>query len=437
VKNKMNENKKRVALQTLGCRLNFSETAFLAQSFEKKGYSVVQFGDEAELTFLNTCTVTDDADSTCRNLIRKAKKISPQGKLIVTGCYAQMDADRLQQMPEIDLLLGTSEKFKVLDYVDELEKSEKLHVKIDQTDEFWGAFTTDSYSQTRAFLKIQDGCNYICSFCVIPFARGRSRTIRVEQAVQNAREIIDQGFKEIVLTGVNIGEYESSSGESLSQLIRSIGELKGLERLRLSSVEANTITKELLRTLKSLPVFCDHFHVPLQSASNEILKKMRRKYTREEYEGKLNLILKYFPHAAIGADVIAGFPGETEEQYQETYDFLKNSPVTHFHVFPYSQRKKTTAANLGNQIEKKVKKARVKKLIALGNENYARYAEKEKDREHEVLFEKQLKDASWLGYTRNYIRFRYTGEAELSGTTLKNSIKKIRPRAFSSEAYIN
>ncbi|MCC7430215.1 MiaB/RimO family radical SAM methylthiotransferase, partial [bacterium] len=266
---------KTVTFHTLGCRLNFSETSEIAQKFTEFGYKIVEFGETADVSFLNTCTVTDGADTSCRNLIRKAQKNSPEGKIVVAGCYAQMEAEAISKMQGVDLILGTSEKYKVFDY---LTSEEEQIIKIDQTNEFWEASTSLSGSHTRAFLKIQDGCNYVCSFCVIPFARGRSKAISVSEAIAKAKEIVGNGFKEIVLTGVNIGEYENSSGEKLSKLVKELLKIDGLERLRMSSVESNTITEELLEVLANSTKTCDHFHIPLQSGDDEILKLMRRKY---------------------------------------------------------------------------------------------------------------------------------------------------------------
>lgn len=407
----------KVSFHTLGCRLNLSETGSIADGFKSRGYSIVPFEKNADVVFLNTCTVTDGADSTCRNMIRKARKFSPEAKIVVAGCYAQMEAEKIKKMDGVDLILGTTEKYKVFDYLD-LE--EKNIVKIDQTNDFWGAATTLADSHTRAFLKIQDGCNYVCSFCIIPFARGRSRTISVDEAVKEAKRLTGDGFKEIVLTGVNIGEYERSSGEKLSDMVKAISELEDLKRLRLSSVEPNTITKELLETLKETGKYMDHFHVPLQSGSDRVLRSMRRKYDTNFYRDIMDMIHDYFPGAAIGADMIAGYPGETEEEFLETYDFVKEMPITHFHVFPFSTRKGTTAAKLENQIQGPIKKERVKKLLALGELKLANYALDHKGSEFEVLFE-QEKNGRFFGYTENYLKFSVDSEIDLS-----NQIHKVK-----------
>lgn len=409
---------KKVALHTLGCRLNFSETGSLAQGFTKRGYEVVEFGEAADVVFVNTCTVTDSADSTCRNLIRKAHKSSPEGKIVVAGCYAQMEPETIANMQGVDLVLGTSEKYKVFDYLNEEEVS-AIHV--DKTSDFYGAATTTADSHTRAFLKIQDGCNYVCSFCIIPFARGRSKAISIKDAITNANELIAQGFKEIVLTGVNIGEYETSSGEKLTDMVKALLDIEGLERLRLSSVEPNTITDELLEVFKSSPKFKDHFHIPLQSGDDEILTNMRRKYTVEDYKKVIGKIIAAFPNAGIGADVISGFPGETKEQFENTYKLLKELPITHFHVFPYSKRKGTTAAKMDNHIHNATKKERVNSLIHLGDSKLALFSEDQVGSQSEVLFERRSKkNGLYTGYTSNYVRVYVDTKEEL-----KNQIRRV------------
>ena len=408
---------KTVSFHTLGCRLNMSETGSIAQGFVDRGYKVVPFGQESDVTFLNTCTVTDGADSTCRNWIRKAHKTSPEGKVVVAGCYAQMEAEKIKQMQGVDLILGTNEKYKVFDY---LQEDEDIQVKIDKTNEFWGAATTQADTHTRAFLKIQDGCNYICSFCIIPFARGRSRAISVADAITEAKKLVENGYKEIVLTGVNIGEYETTSGEKLVDLVNGIVKINGLERLRLSSVEPNTITEELLIALKESGKYQDHFHIPLQSGCDDILKSMRRKYDISFYKKTLALVKKYFPDASIGADIIVGYPGETNDQFMETFNFLKDHPITHFHVFPYSKRKNTTAAKMDNHIQADLKKERVKTLIELGEIKLNEFAAKMIGRDSEVLFERE-KDGYFEGYTSNFVKVKIKSEENL-----KNQIKKLK-----------
>tara|TARA_R110000868_G_scaffold187715_1_gene430258 strand:- start:2045 stop:3367 length:1323 start_codon:yes stop_codon:yes gene_type:complete len=410
---------KRVALHTLGCRLNFSETGSIASGFEERGYQIVPFGERADVVFINTCTVTDGADSSCRNLIRKAHTSSPEGKIVVAGCYAQMDAPRIAKMQGVDLVLGTTEKYKVFDYLGEAE-SEQIH--IDKTAHFYGAATSTAEGHTRAFLKIQDGCNYVCSFCIIPQARGRSRAISVEAAIDEAKRVLDQGFKEIVLTGVNIGEYERSSGERLPDLVAKLAELDGLERLRLSSVEPNTLSDELLDVFASTDKFMPHFHIPMQSGSDEILKLMRRKYDVDFYQKIIEKVMTRFPEAGIGADIIVGFPGETDEQFMQTYNLAKELPLTHFHVFPFSKRKNTTAGKMENHIQHAVKKERVRSLIALGEAKLAMFAEDQIGSVADVLYERRGKSGAWEGYTPNYVRVHTNSPLELKNKIVKTQI---------------
>lgn len=413
---------KKVALHTLGCRLNFSETGSIARGFSERGYEVVDFGQPADVVFINTCTVTDQADSTCRNLIRKAHKSSPDGRIVVAGCYAQMEADTIKTMQGVDLVLGTTEKYKVFEY---LEEDAEQVVKTDKTVEFYGAATTPEEGHTRAFLKIQDGCNYVCSFCIIPQARGRSRAISVEEALREARSLVAQGFKEVVLTGVNIGEYETASGERLVDMLKGLLAIEGLERLRLSSVEPNTLTDEILELLKSSPKFLDHFHIPLQSGNDEILTSMRRRYTVEDYENLIQKVMKLFPDAGIGADVIVGYPGETEEQFSDTMKLMRDLPLTHFHVFPYSKRKNTTAAKMDNHIQHQVKKERVARLIRLGEAKLDAFSEDQVGRQSRVLFERRNKDGFFTGYTTNFVKVYVKSDLDL-----KNQIKTVKLDQF-------
>jgi threonylcarbamoyladenosine tRNA methylthiotransferase MtaB len=415
-------NKKRVSLHTLGCRLNFSETGSIADGFLQRGYEVVDFGSPAEVTFINTCTVTDGADSTCRNLIRKAHKASPEGRVVVAGCYAQMDAERISKMTGVDLVLGTSEKYKVFDYLNE-DEVDTIH--IDKSNSFYSAATTEAEGHTRAFLKIQDGCNYVCSFCIIPQARGRSRAISIEEAVTNAKKVVNDGFKEVILTGVNIGEYEVNSGERLTDLVSELISIENLKCLRLSSVEPNTITDELLDVFASSQKFLEHFHVPLQSGDDEILKLMRRRYNVEEYRAIINKIITRFPNSGIGADIICGFPGETQTQFDNTYNLLKELPITHFHVFPYSSRKNTTAARMPDHIQHGVKKDRVHALRGLGVAKLSVFAEDQVGNSTEVLFERRNSAGLWEGYSRNYVRVLLE-----SSENLKNEIRPVFLKDF-------
>jgi threonylcarbamoyladenosine tRNA methylthiotransferase MtaB len=409
--------KKKVSVHTLGCRLNISESGSIVNGFTKRGYEVVEFGEPADVTFINTCTVTDKADSTCRNLIRKAHKSSPEGKIVVAGCYAQMEPKAIASMQGVDLVLGSSEKYKVFEYLDE-EDGNQVHV--DKENHFYGAVSSPEDGHTRGFLKIQDGCNYVCSFCIIPFARGRSRAISIADAMDSANTMVGQGYQEIVLTGVNVGEYNQASGERLSDLVRELLTIDGLKRLRLGSVEPNTFSDDLLNVLSSSKKVMNHFHVPLQSGDDELLTSMRRKYNRSQYQDVIHSLLDIFPGAGFGADIIVGYPGETDQHFQNTYDLLHELPITHFHVFPYSKRKNTTAAKMDNHIHHAVKKSRVQSLIMFGDAKLDLFANDQIGKKHQVLFERRDKEGFFTGYTTNYVKVRVKSDANL-----KNCIREV------------
>jgi len=412
---------KTVALHTLGCRLNMSETGTIAQGFSERGYKVVPFGEKADVVLVNTCTVTDSADSTCRNLIRKAHRSSPEGKIVVVGCYSQMEPEAVASIQGVDLVLGTAEKYKVFDYLEEVKEQV---VNVDMTNEFWGAATTPADSHTRAFLKIQDGCNYICSFCIIPQARGRSRAMKMEDALESTKKLVGNGYKEIVLTGVNIGEYEKASGTPLYRLVQGLLNLDGLERLRLSSVEPNTFDEELIKVLKDSPKTMNHFHIPMQSGNDEVLERMRRKYSISQYLEILGKIKEAFPKAGIGADIILGHPGETNKQFLDTFNILTKSPITHFHPFPYSKRKGTLSAGMDDHIPHSVKKERVKMITDLGNAKLLDFSHQQIGTHSKVLFEKRDGEL-FEGYTSNFVRIWAKSKQDLT-----NQIKNVEILGF-------
>lgn len=413
---------KTVSFHTLGCRLNSSETGTIAHGFTERGYKIVPFGDKADVVMVNTCTVTDSADSTCRNLIRKAHKSSPEGKIVVVGCYAQMEPKKIAAIQGVDLILGTAEKYKIFDYLEE-EKGQIINV--DMTNEFWGASTTHSDSRTRAFLKIQDGCNYICSYCIIPQARGRSRAISPDKALTSAKNLIGQGYKEIVLTGVNIGEYEDASGTPFYKLVQSLLSLRGLERLRLSSVEPNTINDDLLKVLKDSPKYMDHFHIPLQSGNDEVLKSMRRKYSVSQYCEVIHKIKEAFPNAGVGADIILGHPGETEEQFLDTFNLLRKLPITHFHPFPFSKRKGTLSAKMEKQIPQQVKKDRVRLITDLGKAKLLDFMTDFVGTTNQVLFEHRADDGLFEGHTTNFLKVKVESSEDLSNQIIPVKLEAI------------
>ena len=407
----------KVAFYTLGCRLNTAETETLMQGVVERGHRIIPFGDSADIVLVNTCTVTEAADSSCRNIIRKAVSSSPHGKVVVMGCYAQMARERILRIKGVSLVLGTKEKGRFLDYLaGELGRKKEDNI-------FFPAASSSFGEHTRAFLKIQDGCNYICSFCIIPFARGRSRTLGIRDIVQQAQNLVHGGFKEIVLTGVNIGEYKKSSGEALEDLLENILQIKGLLRLRLSSMEANTVTEKFLKVLANSEKSMDHFHIPLQSGDDQILARMKRKYNSDHYRKNIEKIVQYFPRASIGADIMAGFPGETDRQFENTYKLLRELPITHFHVFPYSKRAGTLAAKMPEQIPTPIKKQRVSALIKLGEAKRNELTKKMTGKINEVLFEKRNKNGAFEGYTTNFLKV-----AMDSSQNLHNQILSVRLR---------
>ncbi len=419
-----------MAFYTLGCRLNFSESDTLKEDLAGRGIRPVAFGEPSDVTVINTCTVTDGADASCRNIIRRARKHSPQGKVVVVGCYAQMEAKRVGEMGGVDLVLGTSEKFRLGEYLEDLFLGESIDPKVDKTSEFFKASQGLNQSdRTRGFLKIQDGCNYICSFCIIPQARGRSRTIAPEEAIVEAKKMIAAGRKEIVLTGVNIGEYGATSSYPLERLLGDLLSINGLERLRLSSVEPNTITEELLKILAASKKGMDHFHVPLQSGSDLVLKKMRRKYSASQYCEILSMIRSFFPDATIGADMIVGHPGEGEAEFEETYALAKKE-IDFFHVFPFSERQGTLSAKMEDKVSELTKKRRVRELISLGDRKIFERAQDNINKENAVLFESRNKEGFWLGHTTNFFKVWRKTDRDLD---LTNKIVPLIPANFDPE----
>ena len=409
----------KVAFHTLGCRLNTAETESVMQGVVERGHKIVSFGNAADIVLVNTCTVTKAADSSCRNIIRKAVASSPCAKVVVMGCYAQMAKKTISQMKGVSLVLGTKEKGRFFDYL----MGESKDLKKGQS--FFPAATSPFGEHTRAFLKIQDGCNYVCSFCIIPFARGRSRTLCTSEIVKQAKGLVKSGFKEIVLTGVNIGEYKKTSGEALEDLLVKILRIKGLFRLRLSSLEANTVTEKFLKVLASSEKSMDYFHIPLQSGDNQILAKMKRKYDSDHYWKVIEKIMKYFPRASIGADIMAGFPGETERQFENTCRLLRELPITHFHVFPYSQRPGTLAAKMPAQIPAQIKKQRVLELIKLGKTKKNQFVKQMQGKVNDILFfEKRNKQGVFEGYTTNFLKVTVDSSHNLQNQIIPVRLKK-------------
>lgn len=407
-----------VAIETLGCRLNISESGTFADQFKELGHEVGKIRENMDLVLINTCSVTEKAEATCRNIIRKAKKVSPKARIVVVGCYAQTAADEIKEKLEVDLVLGSFEKNNLFEYLKELDGNKHIHVE--KNDSFFTSRSTKAEGHTRAFLKIQDGCNYVCSYCIIPRARGKSRSLNMEEVLREANLILDEGFKEIIITGVNIGDYHDGD-KGLKELLSEILKLDRLERLRLSSIEPNILDEDFIKMLCESKKVMNHFHVPLQNGDDEILKSMRRKYSVSEYKTVIQNIKKYFPEAGIGADVIVGFPGETDQQYQNTKNLIEEMPITHLHVFPFSARKKTIAYNMDGKVHDQTKKDRAKELILIGEKKLEDFLKEQVGKSFKVLFEQRNKEGHFTGFTPHYLKVKVRTNYELN-----NLIKDVK-----------
>lgn len=412
-----------VAFHTLGCKLNFSETSTIRRQFEDAGYGVVDFEQGANIYVINTCSVTEFADKKCRYEVRRAKKFAPDSKIIVIGCYAQLKPKEISEIEGVDLVLGASEKFNILTYIDELSVANHSMVKateIHHVNQFIGSFSFGD--RTRSFLKVQDGCDYKCSFCTIPQARGKSRSDTIENAVNNAEKIATLGVKEIVLTGVNLGDFGNGTEiiegnlpkkEALFiDLIKALDEVDGIYRYRISSIEPNLLTKEIIDFVATSKRFVPHFHIPLQSGSNMVLKQMRRRYQRELYAERIAWIKSIMPHACIGVDVIVGFPGETDEWFDETYEFIHGLDVSYLHVFTYSERANTPAANMPEAVPMEKRRERNERLRILSQKKLRHFYEQFENTTQAVLFEHHSDENLMSGFTQNYIKVVAPFEAE-------------------------
>lgn len=408
----MNLNGKKVAFHTLGCKLNFAETSTIARKFENTGYTKVDFTDEADVYVLNTCSVTENADKECKQLIRNVKKLSPQAIVAVIGCYAQLKANEIGQIQGVDLVLGAKEKFNLPHYVENITKKENAEVhscEIEETNSFISAYSVGD--RTRSFLKVQDGCDYTCSYCTIPLARGKSRSDSIENVVAQAIEIAAQGIKEIVLTGVNIGDFgftqtsnTETKQETFLDLIKELDKVEGVERFRISSIEPNLLRDEIIDFVAQSKRFAPHFHVPLQSGSNAVLKLMRRRYMRELYIERVARIKQVMPHACIGVDVIVGFPGETDAEFLETYNFINALDISYLHVFTYSERPNTDAIEFVNVVPIVERKERNKMLRILSTKKQRNFYTQHIGSTRKVLFEAENKNGFINGFTDNYIK---------------------------------
>ena len=399
---------KKVAFYTLGCKLNFSETSSIARLFEQQGYLKTNFNDHPDIFVINTCSVTDNADKKCRQVVKDARKASNDPYIIVVGCYAQLKPKEISEIPGVDAVLGANEKFRLLELLDGFEKHPKVLIyaqDIHEAKAFNSAYSIND--RTRTFLKIQDGCDYSCSFCTIPLARGKSRSDTIENVLKNAREIANSGVKEIVLTGVNTGDFGMREGEridSFFDVIQELDKIEHIERIRISSIEPNLLSHEIIDFVALSTKFSHHFHIPLQSGSNKILKSMRRRYLRELYLDRVKKIKTVMPECCIGVDVIIGFPGESEEDFLDTYHFINEMDVSYLHVFTYSERPNTLAINMDNAVSPGDRKKRSKMLRSLSVKKRRYFYEQFVDKELEVLFEKDIEGGKIHGFTDNYIR---------------------------------
>jgi threonylcarbamoyladenosine tRNA methylthiotransferase MtaB len=414
---------KTVALHTLGCKLNFAETSTIGRQFVDRGYRIVDVDTPANVFVLNTCSVTDRADRECRQIVRRVLRNSPEAFVIVTGCYAQLRPGEIAAIDGVDLVVGTSEKLNLLDHVLDLTKRgipQTLVSCIDDAAEFQPAYSADVGGRTRAFLKIQDGCDYPCAFCTIPTARGGSRSQSIDAVLARAQHLASEGYKEIVLTGVNVGDYGRTIGTSLFNLLRRLELVNGIERIRISSIEPNLLTKEMIDLICSSGKFCNHFHIPLQSGSDEVLKRMRRRYVTRRYRELVDYIKCCDPDAAIGVDIIVGFPGETEDRFDETYRLLTELPVSYLHVFTYSERPQTSAMAFSGAVESRIRFKRNRILRELGAQKRYSFYASHVGRILPVLFEAQTRSGQSSGLTTNYIRVRTESYPSLHPNTIRN-----------------
>lgn len=400
------------AFHTLGCKLNFAETSTIARQLTDAGYDKVSFDEKADIYVINTCSVTENADRECKLHVKRAMKANPEGLVVIVGCYAQLKPEEISQITGVDLVLGAKEKFNILSYLDDLEKSESEGIvhscEIEETDFFIGSYSIGD--RTRAFLKVQDGCDYKCTYCTIPLARGISRSDTIENVLKNAKEIATRDIKEIVLTGVNIGDYgkgefgNKKHEHTFLDLIKELDEVEGIERIRISSIEPNLLKDESIDLVSKSKSFVPHFHIPLQSGSDELLKKMKRRYLTKLYNDRVYKIREVMPDAAIGVDVIVGFPGETEELFMETYNFLNELPISYLHVFTYSERENTEAAGMDGAVPIPERKRRNKMLRILSEKKKMAFYQTQLGKTLPVLWEHENKDGKMYGFTENYVR---------------------------------
>ncbi|CAZ94152.1 MiaB-like tRNA modifying protein [Zobellia galactanivorans] len=415
--------KKKVAFYTLGCKLNFSETSTIARGFQDEGFERVDFAESADMYVINTCSVTENADKRFKTIVKQAQKVNPDAFVAAIGCYAQLKPEELAAVDGVDLVLGATEKFKITDYINDLTKNDfgEVHsCEIHEADFYVGSYAIGD--RTRAFLKVQDGCDYKCTYCTIPLARGISRSDTLQNVLDNAAEISAKGIKEIVLTGVNIGDYgkgefgNKKHEHTFLDLVKALDRVEGIHRLRISSIEPNLLKNETIDFVSQSDSFVPHFHIPLQSGSDAILKLMRRRYMSDLYVDRVRKIKEVMPHACIGVDVIVGFPGETDEHFLETYHFLNELDISYLHVFTYSERDNTAAADMAGVVPKQVRNKRSKMLRGLSVKKRRAFYESQLGRTHQVLFEGENKEGYIHGFTANYVKVKSPWNPELVNT---------------------
>ena len=415
---------KKVAFHTLGCKLNFSETSTIARNLKDHGYQKVEFTDSADVYVINTCSVTANADRECRTIVKNALKANPSGFVVVVGCYAQLKPEEIAQMEGVDLVLGAAEKFNVAQYLENLNKQEEAIIhscEIEEADFYVGSYSIGD--RTRAFLKVQDGCDYKCTYCTIPLARGISRSDTMDNVLKNAREIAEKGIKEIVLTGVNIGDYgkgefgNKKHEHTFLELVQELDKVDNIDRIRISSIEPNLLKNETIEFVSKSERFVPHFHIPLQSGSDEILKKMKRRYLSNLYIDRVTKIREVLPHACIGVDVIVGFPGETEELFLETYNFLNQLPISYLHVFTYSERDNTEAIGFEGVVDPAERKRRNKMLRILSEKKRQAFYQTQLGSTQKVLWEHDNKEGKMFGFTENYVKVQTDFDASLVNQT--------------------
>jgi threonylcarbamoyladenosine tRNA methylthiotransferase MtaB len=424
---------KRVSFHTLGCKLNFSESSTLAREFEQGGYLRVDASEATDVAVINSCSVTEHADKKCRNIIRKIHRRNPNAIIAVTGCYAQLKPNDIAAIEGVDIVLGNNNKGDLFRRVEELQKRGKAEVyscSVEEMTRFFAAYS--SGDRTRSFLKVQDGCDYKCAYCTIHYARGASRNIPISTIVEEAREIVAAGQKEIVITGINTGDFGRTTGEKFIDLLRALDEVEGVERYRISSIEPNLITDEIIEFCAQSPKFMPHFHIPLQSGSTHILGMMRRRYTAERYRERIAKIRELMPDSFLGVDVIVGFPGESEEHFMETYHLLEEVGASFLHIFPFSERPGTPAVDMPNKVQSRISTERVARLEELSNRLHKEFAERYLGTERTVLFESTDHSGMMYGYTDNYLRVSAPYD-----TALINNICRVRLNAFDNDGNIS